>query len=126
MLLPRQHGFEGAIMERTMKRIFLTLVITWSLVGAPIPAVAQSSEFMAAHNSYKTLNQHGRYSEAEPFARKALELGEAEFGTDHTIYADLLINLATLYKSQVRYEEAEPLYKRDPLAIASTNKSNSY
>ena len=57
-----------------MKRIFLTLVITWSLVGAPIPAVAQSPEFMAAYNSYKTLNQHGRYSEAEPFARKALEL----------------------------------------------------
>ena len=44
---------------------------------------------------------------AEPFARKSLELGEAEFGTDHTTYATLLNLLADLYESQGRYGEAE-------------------
>ncbi len=79
-----------------MKRILLALVIPWSLVGAPLPAVAQSSELMAAYRQYEALKAQGKYAEAEPFARNALELGEAEFGTDHTTYANLLNNLSRL------------------------------
>ena len=95
-----------------MKRILLAVVISWSLLGASLSAVAQSPELMAAYNSYNDLNQQGRYSEAEPFARKALELGEAEFGLDHTTYAILLNNLARLYQARGKYAEAEPLFKR--------------
>ena len=38
-------------------------------------------------------------------ARKAFELGENEYGTDHTKYAGLLNNLAELYRAQGRYGE---------------------
>ncbi len=99
-----------------MKRILLALVIPWSLVGAPLPAVAQSPELMAAYRQYEALEALGKVAEAEPFARKALELGEAEFGTDHPRVATSLNSLAALYYAQGRYGEAEPLHKRS-LAI---------
>ncbi len=109
-------GLKAHSWTRAMKRILLALVIPWSLVGAPLPAVAQSPELMAAFRQYEALEALGKYAEAEPFARKALELGEAEFGTDHTTYANLLNNLSRLYESQGRYAEAEPFSKRS-LAI---------
>ncbi len=55
-----------------MKRIALTLLLLWPLVGAPPLALAQSPELMAAFNRYKTLEAQGEYAEAEPFARKGL------------------------------------------------------
>ncbi len=95
-----------------MKRIVLTLLLLWPLVGAPPPALAQSPELMAAHNRYNTLLAQGKYTEAEPFARNALELGKAEFGPDHKNYSILLNNLALLYIAQGHYAEAEPLHMR--------------
>lgn len=68
--------------------------------------------------SFSFQRSHGRpwgrigCTEAEPFARKALELGKAEFGTDHPTHADLVYNLAGPYESQGRYSEAEPLHER--------------
>ncbi len=66
-----------------MKRILLALVIPWSLVGAPLPAVAQSPELMAAYRQYEALKAQGKYAEAEPFARKALELPDRLCGTEN-------------------------------------------
>ena len=96
---------------RTMKRILLFSVIIWSLVGAPLQAVAQSPELTAANQQYEALSALGKYAEAEVFARKALKLGEAEFGTD-IVYASLLGNLARLFQAQGRYGDAEPLFRR--------------
>ena len=36
-----------------------------------------------AINKYKELDAHGRYGDAEPFAKRALELAEKEFGPNH-------------------------------------------
>ncbi len=58
----------------------------------------------------------GRYAEAEPFARRALEPAEREFGASHPATATTLHCLVVLYKAQGRYAEAEPLHKRS-LAI---------
>jgi tetratricopeptide (TPR) repeat protein len=54
----------------------------------------------------------GRYSEAEPFYLRSLEIRERQLGADHPDVATTLNNLAELYKSQGRYSEAEPLYLR--------------
>ena len=67
---------------------------------------------MAVFLQHQALYARGKYAEAEPFARKALELDEAEFGTDHETYATQLNNLALLYRAQGRYGETEPLSKR--------------
>ena len=54
--------------ERGMKSILPFLVMLWSLVGAPLPALAQSPELMAAVRQFNALYAQGRYAEAEPFA----------------------------------------------------------
>ncbi len=87
--------------------ILCFLVALW-----PGLALAQSAALMEAYNQYKALNAQGRYAEAEPFARKALELSRKEFGPDHPHTGAFLNNLALLHQAQGRYAEAEPLYKR--------------
>ncbi len=69
--------------------ILCFLVALW-----PGLALAQSAALMEAFNQYKALNAQGRYAEAERFARKALELGQREFGLDHPTTWTLLNNLA--------------------------------
>ena len=95
-----------------MKRIALTLLLLCLLVGAQLPALAQSPELMAANKASMALHAQGKYAESELFARKALELGKVEFGPNHQTYATLLNNLAELYRARGRYAEAEPLLKR--------------
>ncbi|WP_292761209.1 tetratricopeptide repeat protein, partial [Nostoc sp. NOS(2021)] len=59
----------------------------------------------------------GRYSEAEPLYKKALELRQRLLGEEHPDVASSYNNLAGLYHSQGRYSDAEPLYKK-ALSIA--------
>ena len=88
----------------------LAAAVLWATYD-PDMASGQSSELMAAYNSYNALYQGGRYSEAEPYAKEALRLGTEEFGPDHPSTATLLIILGSLYHDQGKYAEAEPLYK---------------
>ncbi len=76
----------------------------------------ESSELLVAYNSYNTLYQQGRYSEAEPYAEEAVRLGTEELGPNDPTTAALLDNLAGLHEAQGHYAEAEPLYQRS-LAI---------
>ena len=64
---------------------------------------------MEAYNRYNTLDQQGRYSEAEPYAKEALRLRTEEFGPNDPTTATLLNNLALLYEAQGHYAGAEPL-----------------
>ncbi len=89
----------------------LATAFLWATQDADM-ASGQSSELMEAYNSFNTLYQQGRYSEAEPHAKKALRLGTEEFGPNDPSTAALLNNLAELYQAQGRYAEAEPFQKR--------------
>ncbi len=51
----------------------------------------------------------GRYNQAEPLFRQALELSKRLLGENHPDVAANLDNLAELYESQGRYDQAEPL-----------------
>ncbi len=89
----------------------LATIFFWAAHDLDV-ASGQSSELMEAYNSYITLYQQGRYSEAEPYAKEALRLGTEEFCPDDPTTATLLNNLALLYQAQSRYAEAEPLHQR--------------
>jgi tetratricopeptide (TPR) repeat protein len=54
----------------------------------------------------------GRYAEAEPLYKQALEIRRTALGARHPDYANSLNNLAVLYDEMGRYAEAEPLYKQ--------------
>jgi tetratricopeptide (TPR) repeat protein len=101
----------GIMSKHAFAVLFVVLLFSW-----PGTAAAQSDELMRAYQQFQALYKQGRYGEAERFARKALELGEQEFGPEHPEVAALLIHLAELYRAQGRYAAAEPLYKRS-LAI---------
>ncbi len=79
----------------------LAVVFFWA-AHDPNPASGQSSELDAAYNSFNTLYQQGRYSEAEPYAKEALRLGTEEFGPNDPTTATFLNNLAALYRAKVK------------------------
>ena len=90
--------------------------------GWALPAWGQSDELMEAYNRQNELREQGRYAEAIPFAEKALELGEDEFGPERSVTAATLNHLADLHYAQGRNAEAEPLDVNglDALAIAGS------
>jgi tetratricopeptide (TPR) repeat protein len=85
-------------------------------IGVPAPAAPQK---VAPNDESTTLNAKafelygaGKYSEAIPFAQRALVIREKTRGPNHPSLAPVLTNLAALYEALGRYTEAEPLYKR--------------
>ena len=92
----------------------------WLLIGllglglwlTPGATYGHSRELLEAYNRAGTLYGQGRYGEALPFAKRAVGLGEQEFGASNPRFATLLNNLANLYLYQGRYADAEPLYER--------------
>ncbi len=54
----------------------------------------------------------GRYVSGETIVLNCLKRAEKANGPDHPDVATILDNLSELYKSQGKYEEAEPLYQR--------------
>jgi CHAT domain-containing protein/Tfp pilus assembly protein PilF len=90
---------------------FVALMLPLVVAGQ----TAQESQLLEA----KALNEQaiqlynaGRYAEAEPLLKRALEIREQKLGKDHPDVATSLNNLAGLYCNTGRYAEAEPLYKR--------------
>ncbi|MBT4702856.1 MAG: CHAT domain-containing protein [Rhodospirillaceae bacterium] len=102
--------------SRYLIGFILALMVGWPGAGA-----AQSDELMRAFRQYQELEKRGKHKEAVPFARRALELGEKEFGLEDKSTALLLTNLAILYAYQEgHYKEAEPLYKRSLVILEKT------
>ncbi len=71
------------------------------------------------------LKATGRYDEAEPLYRQALEISRANRGETHPAYAASLNNLAILLKATGRYDEAEPLY-RQALEITRATRGETH
>ena len=90
----------------------------WLLVGLmclplwPGTTHGHSDALTNAYNRYSEFYAEGRYQEAIPFAKKALELGEDLLDPDDPIMAILLNDLAVLYQAQGHYAEATPLHQR--------------
>ena len=67
---------------------------------------------MSLNNLAMLYQIQGKYLEAEPLLRRALEIYEQQLGADHPDTAMSLNNLAMLYQTQGKYLEAEPLLRR--------------
>src|SRR5262249_38058816 len=59
-----------------------------------------------------SLYKAGKYVEAEPYLKRALEIREKTLGREHADTAQSLNTLADFYATQERNVEAEPLFKR--------------
>jgi len=73
----------------------------------------ESANLATALNEHaQTLHALGRYAEAEPLFRQALEIGAKTIGTEHPDCAAYLNNLASLLWDMGRHDEAEPLFRQ--------------
>ncbi len=73
----------------------------------------ESAKLAEALNEHAlTIEALGRYAEAEPLFRQALEIDAKTIGTEHPRYAEHLNNLAALLQVMGRHDEAEPLYRQ--------------
>ncbi|WP_442770013.1 tetratricopeptide repeat protein, partial [Zoogloea ramigera] len=94
-----------------MKRgvgVLRVTVLAFGLIG-PMTARADVGEL---NRQVVQLYQQGKYGGAIPLAQQAVAEAEANFGPDDARTATSLNNLAGLYESMGRYDEALPLYRR--------------
>ena len=100
-------------MKTYATRVILSLSFVLSLALVQEPAAAGDAEALnAAYAQYKSLRDAGRYAEAAPFAREALQIGEELYEEDQRQLAHLLGNLAELEDRLGNADEAETLYRR--------------
>jgi CHAT domain-containing protein/Flp pilus assembly protein TadD len=93
-------------------RRFLFMLPLLAAICAAAPTFAQSDALNQAWLQTTTLINAGKYTKAEIWAKKAVDLAQSESGVDSTAYATSIYNQAWLYRYQGRYAEAEPLLKR--------------
>ena len=77
------------------------------ILGENHPNVA-----LSLNNLAELYYSQGRYSEAEPLFKQALDLRKRTLAENHPLVASSLNSLAELYRRQGRYSEAEPLLKQ--------------
>ena len=91
------------------RALALVLAIPWLW---PSSLHAQSEALMEFYIRGQSFYEAGRYEQAIPLYREALEFSVREFGPDHPTTATLHGNIAELYYAQGRYEAAEPRHTR--------------
>ncbi|OXB82874.1 UNVERIFIED_CONTAM: hypothetical protein H355_010444 [Colinus virginianus] len=96
------------------------LALVYSMVGQEMASPGFSCvEMLMSMQVAATLNnlavlygKRGKYKEAEPLCKRALEIREKVLGKDHPDVAKQLNNLALLCQNQGKYEEVEYYYCR--------------
>lgn len=96
-----------------LKLLFMMLV-SCHLYGIGLSAIAssQDDELLRLSNEAFLLYQQGKYPQAVETGRKALDVAEKAFESNHPHVATSLSNLAVFYNAQGQYAQAEPLLQR--------------
>lgn len=76
------------------------------------PASLELTEASRLSQQVVALYRQGRFDEALPLARRALEIREKQLVPEHELVAVALKNLASLYFARKKYDEAAKLYQR--------------
>jgi len=103
-------------MNRCRPSALSSLAVLVPLSVAPaVPCLAQAAQWDVYMKDGNQAKEHGQYAEALKLYTLAIEEAE-KFGPSDPRLATSLNNLAELYRTQGKYDAAEPLYKRS-LAI---------
>ncbi len=96
-------------MKRTKTGLLLAGVLCLALL--PPTTHAQDTKWEKSNAAGIRAFGQGRYAKAEKLLKAALKEAE-NFGEQDQRFTTSLNNLAALYRTQGKYAEAEPLYKR--------------
>src|SRR5688572_16562999 len=89
---------------KTLTTVFFSLLF---LLSTTVSVYAQGIEWEILDDEVKSLSKKGQYDRAVVVAKKALEVAEKAFGSNHLNVATSLNNLAELYRTQGQYAQAE-------------------
>ncbi|KAG7274638.1 hypothetical protein CRUP_009681 [Coryphaenoides rupestris] len=111
----QQGGYEIPARLRTLHNLALEDLEKSS--GHTHPDVATMLNILALvaatlNNLAVLYGKRGKYKEAEPLCKRALEIREKVLGTEHPDVAKQLNNLALLCQNQGKYQEVERYYER--------------
>jgi len=91
----------------------IVLATLFLVIAAPMQMRAQGTDDLAPlREQVRQLRGQGKYTEAIPIAERYVALARNKHGENHAVFALAISWLASVYKDQGRYAEAEPLYKR--------------
>ena len=91
--------------------MLLALAIMFSIIFCA-PQRSHAEDVSALLEQVETLHDQGKYEEAIPLAKQALEITEASVTPNHPDLIQPLWWLGNVYYAVGRYADAEPLYKR--------------
>ena len=113
--MPSRHllfAIKGALSAALM---MMCVLAAQAQTPAPQAAPPTSPELVEASKlaaQVVDLYSKGRYDDALPLARRALDLREKALGPDHPLVGEALYNLASLQLGKKNYDDAQSLYKR--------------
>src|SRR5712691_678247 len=99
-------------------RLIVLSIFAGMAVNSPLGQTQQTNESPRLVESReltsKVVKLYGerKYDEALPLAKRALELGEAEFGQTDPRLIGLLINLGDLYTATIHFDDARISFER--------------
>lgn len=96
---------------------FSWLIIPGTSQALSTDQQAELDSVLIFNNLASLYQAQGRYVEAEPFLRRAIQIRESYLGIGHPYVAHSLIKLANLYEVQDRDTEAEPLMEQASLIL---------
>lgn len=76
------------------------------------PVSPELAEASRLSEQVVSLHNQGKFDEALPLARRALEIREKQLGSEHQLVGYALKNIASLYFAKKQYAEAAKLYQR--------------
>ena len=101
-----------------MKHLCVTLIVCLLVGSAGIAQTTQTNQTAGLQESRDLtakvikLFGEGKFEEARPLAKRALELREKALGPDHQDLIPLLLNLGEISKERKKFEEAQSYFSR--------------
>ncbi len=96
-----------------------------TLQGASNSQTPELAEATQLTSSVVNLHNEGKYSEALPLAKRAVQLREKALGTANPLTRIALINLAEVYIALRKLDDAEPLFERVAKSYQKTNPGDA-
>jgi tetratricopeptide (TPR) repeat protein len=111
-LLGTLSGLESALRCQNKREAADGVAARNSAINGKLPGPPDLDRANQLNQEANALARAGKYSEAEPLFREAMQTYQKAFGAEHVAVAKVAVSLGLLCSKQEKYAEAEPLFQR--------------